>query len=544
MKRKALSVFAMIMVLSLAISSFTGCSTTAASTPPATPAPSTQAAATATVEPTPTAIEPIKLTQLVAPDSQLDPITGGDPNNTPFAKLRAKMTGVTIEPIPVGSGPDDYKQKVQLLIASKDTPDIMNEIADIYAGGAQKAFEDGVIIKLNDYLDKDTPNFKKVLTSDPEYEKFAKSDDGSLYSFGFFREQSIRVFFGPIVRDDLMKKANVAKVPETIDEWLAMLRAFKASGVKKPFSCVSWYPAYANEFAGAYGAGFGKMLSADGSLIYGPIQPGFKDFLAMWSGAVKEGLIDPDYMNQADQGEVKALVSGGDVGSFLGMLSWLKLKAADTAKDPDFHLTAAKHPVLTAGETPAYGRADNAFMPTSYISASCKNIDRALQYIDWGYSDDGIMVNNFGILGESYTMVNDYPTYSDLIMKDPNDKGWTQAVSLALYCPASGITDSVQDKRYFEQVRLTTPEQKAGQPLWAIFKTNITDLPLTMTQSELDVDTKMTEIQTYVDEMTQKFILGSEPLANFDAFVENVKKMGIEDVMKVENQALQRFNAR
>lgn len=454
------------------------------------------------------------------------------------------MTGVTIEPIPVGSGPDDYKQKLQLLIASKDAPDLMGQVADIYPGGAQKAFEDGVIIKLNDYLDKDASNFKKVLNSDPQYEKYAKADDGSLYSFGFFREQSIRVFFGPIIREDLLKKANISKVPETVDEWLAAWRAFKALGVKKPFTCINYFVGYGNEFAGAYKAGFGTIVADDGTLVYGPIQPGFKDFLTMWSGAVKEGLVDPDYMNQTDEGDVKSQITNGDVGSFLGRLSWLKLNAAGQQTNPDFHAVAAKHPVLNAGETPEYGQADNPFMPNTYISAACKNIDRAIQYLDWNYSDEGIMTNNFGILGESYTMVNGYPTYTDLVLKDPNEKGWPQAATLALYCPASGITDSVQDKRYFEQLRLVTQEQKDGQPLWAQFKTNVSGLPLTLTQDELNVATKLAEIQTYVDEMTQKFILGSEPLSNFDSFVANVKKMGIDDVMKVENQALQRFNAR
>lgn len=44
--------------------------------------------------------------------------------------------------------------------------------------------------------------------------------------------------------------------------------------------------------------------------------------------------------------------------------------------------------------------------------------------------------------------------------------------------------------------------------------------------------------------MTAKFITGAEPLANFDKYVEQCKKLGIEDIMSIYNDAYDRFNKR
>ena len=50
-----------------------------------------------------------------------------------------------------------------------------------------------------------------------------------------------------------------------------------------------------------------------------------------------------------------------------------------------------------------------------------------------------------------------------------------------------------------------------------------------------------TEIQTYKDEMINKFIMGKEPLDNFDNFVETLNSMGIEEVLAVEQAAYDRY---
>ena len=50
-----------------------------------------------------------------------------------------------------------------------------------------------------------------------------------------------------------------------------------------------------------------------------------------------------------------------------------------------------------------------------------------------------------------------------------------------------------------------------------------------------------TEMKWNKDEMINKFIMGKEPLDNFDKFVQTLKDMGIDDVLAVEQAAYDRY---
>jgi len=53
-----------------------------------------------------------------------------------------------------------------------------------------------------------------------------------------------------------------------------------------------------------------------------------------------------------------------------------------------------------------------------------------------------------------------------------------------------------------------------------------------------------TEIQTYVEEMVLKFITGNESFDNYDAFVANIKALGIDEVIASKQEQLKRFENR
>ena len=51
-------------------------------------------------------------------------------------------------------------------------------------------------------------------------------------------------------------------------------------------------------------------------------------------------------------------------------------------------------------------------------------------------------------------------------------------------------------------------------------------------------------MNTYISEMTYKFITGVEPLTNFDTYMDTLQKMGIEELIALYQQAYDNFNAR
>lgn len=54
----------------------------------------------------------------------------------------------------------------------------------------------------------------------------------------------------------------------------------------------------------------------------------------------------------------------------------------------------------------------------------------------------------------------------------------------------------------------------------------------------------MNDVKTYYDEMLNKFIMGVEPIDQFEAFVETIKGMGIEEAVAIQQAALDRYNSR
>jgi putative aldouronate transport system substrate-binding protein len=56
--------------------------------------------------------------------------------------------------------------------------------------------------------------------------------------------------------------------------------------------------------------------------------------------------------------------------------------------------------------------------------------------------------------------------------------------------------------------------------------------------------TIMNDIETYRSEMVINFILGLEPLDNYDTFVDTIRSMNIDRAIEIYQAALNRYNAR
>jgi len=177
------------------------------------------------------------------------------------------------------------------------------------------------------------------------------------------------------------------------------------------------------------------------------------------------------------------------------------------------------------------------------ISSTCKNVELAARLLDYAYSPEGHLFYNFGVEGESYNMINGYPTYSDWVFKNP--KGWPLAQAIAAYARGCYNGAFVQDIRYNEQY-LTIQAQKDAIKIWTIPGSTKYVLPtITPTpQESREFARIMNEVINYRDEMELKFILGTENLANWDNYVNNIKRMGIDRAIAIEEGALARFNAR
>lgn len=468
--------------------------------------------------------------------------------DTPFAKEWQKQTGVKINFLhpPANQG----KEQFSLMLADGELPDLVEYAwMDNYPGGPEKAIKDGNILPLNDIFEKYCPNLTKYLEEHPEVDRMIKTDEGHYYVFPFIRgDEALCHTIGPMIREDWLNELGL-EVPTTIDEWHTVLTAFKEEkGAAAPLTWEYTMGALTNEdpFAYAFGACRNFFIGDDGKVHFGATEPGYKDYLTTFNQWYEEGLLDPDLATLALE-QVSAKMTSGQGGASIGWAgsrlgTWV---SAAQQTDPDYMLVPAPFPTLEKGATPEYGQIDNLYpnQGSVAISTSCENVELAARLLDFAYSEEGHMLFNFGVEGESYTMEGDYPTYTDQILNNPD--GWSPAQSLSAYIRGNYNGPFVQDVRYLEQY-YTLESQKQTPIVWG--KTNASKHklpPITPTADESkEFASIMNEINTYRDEMTLKFIFGTESLDNFDEYVKTIEEMGLPRALEIQNAALERYNNR
>jgi putative aldouronate transport system substrate-binding protein len=144
-----------------------------------------------------------------------------------------KRTGVSVQFTHPALGQE--MESFNLLIASGDYPDIIESTPGMaYPGGWDKGIQDGVILRLNDLVDQNAPNYKYFLDSKPIVKKEATTDEGNIACF-----YSISVdgpqppWLGLMVRKDWLDDAGLS-LPVTFDDWHTMLRRSRSKRARSP----------------------------------------------------------------------------------------------------------------------------------------------------------------------------------------------------------------------------------------------------------------------------------------------------------------------
>lgn len=468
--------------------------------------------------------------------------------DTPFAKAWMSKTGVDIEFMHPPAG--QAKEQFSLILADGSLPDLMeyNWIND-YPGGPEKAIKDGVILPLNDIFAQCCPNITKYLAENPAIDKMIKTDEGHYYVFPFIRgDEKLCSTMGPMLRKDWLDELNL-QVPTTIDEWHKVLTQFK----EKKGAAAPWCPEYTRNdfkdndpFAYAYHTCRSFYVGDDGKIHFGAVEENYKKYLITMSKWYAEGLLDPDIATLGFD-QVNAKMSNGTAGASLGfagsrMGAWIN---AGITSDPAYMLAAAPYPTLEKDAEPEFGQMDNRYTgPASVaITTSCKHVERAARLLDYAYGEEGHMLFNFGVEGKSYTMQSGEPVYTDWILKNPD--GWPVSQAMSAYIRGNYNGPFVQDVRYLSQY-YTIEAQKEAPDIWGVTNAKKHKVPpITPTSEESkEYSTIMNEINTYRDEMTLKFIFGTESLDKFDGYVKNIENMGLSRALEIQNAALERYNAR
>lgn len=451
-----------------------------------------------------------------------------------------KITGTKVEfQHPAG----EAAEQINLLLASNKLPDVIYYTWNSVPKGPDNAIKDKAIIRLNELIEQHAPNFNQFLKEHPEVKKLIMTDEGNIYVMPKLDLNDwTNVNMGPIIRKDWLDKLGLP-VPATIDDWYKTLKAFKErdpNGNGKADE-IPLLPEYMSAWASAWGVG-NYFYQKDGKVKFGPAEPEFKEFVTTMAKWYKEGLIDQDYA-ATDTKLRDAKMSTNTLGAFVGYVASGIGKYLDLVKpaNPVFDLAGAQFPVVKTGDTNHFGLRSSTFIGQgAAISGSNKNPQETIKWLDYGFTKEGSLLYNFGVEGQSYVIENGKPKFSDYIMNNPNKLTKTQALSSVT--PGNGPYSYNQDA--MKQLSDREQQNKAREA-WAKADGKYVMPAITLTAEE---DTKyaniMNDIDTLYSEKFNKFIMGTEPFENFDNFVKTIKGMNIDEAIKIQQAALDRFNSR
>lgn len=461
--------------------------------------------------------------------------------NTEFSKEYEKRTGVKINYIHPVAGQE--KEALSLMIASDELPDIIATNWISYQGGPSQAINDGIIIDLEEYREY-APNYFKLLDENPEYAKAAKTDDGKCYGFATIQSSDkLLTVMGPSIRQDWLDDLGL-EVPETIEEWENVLRAFKTE--KKAVAPFSFEYGNISTVFGMFEARFDPMVK-NGEVVYGPAQPEFKRALATLNKWFNEGLLDKNIAS-VDKSVIDSQILSGKTGATVcsGGMGLGTYQKSGKAIDPNFSLYAMPFPTYEKGKVSNSVKILNRIEGNAVaITTACKNPELAVRVLDYLYSEEGEIFANFGVEGETFNYVDGKPVYTDLITNNPD--GLSMAQALGKYVRVGTGDGLLVREEYIEQY-YNLPEQQATFTNWAKnVKGSLSEtVPAIKATAEESAEYSeiMSEVNKYRNQMIVKFITGIEPIENFDKYVETLNQYGLEKAMKIKTAGLKRYNAK
>jgi len=468
-------------------------------------------------------------------------------------KELVKRTGINIEWNTPATG---FADQLNLMIASQDLPDLVGAGFSAYKGGITQALNDGVAIKLNDIVDKQSVYLKKILSDFPQVAKELKTDDGDIiYTPKLYflnpTTPGLHNNYGPCMRKDWLDKLGL-KVPTTIDEWYTVLKAFKEkdpNGNSKqdeiPFIIAG---GGIQQFYGAWGYLWRVCLKADGKVTFGCIEPEFKDYLTTMNKWYKEGLIYQDYLT-GDQKKMDQLVAADVAGS---TYTWDAYLAGfiETAGPviKGFNMMQVPWPKGPNGkcEIMIDQMKNNRVTGIGIsITSKCKNPVEAFKMIDYLYSKDGLLLTNMGIEGLSYKMVNGEPQYLDVVLKDPTGLSPDAAMSKYAVLHSNGVAAALVSSYGSKGLYSKFGDLYKNFEIWGNGGKNTLLPMISLKPAESSAATViLADINTYINEHINKMIMGQEPLSNFDKFVTDIKNMKVDQLIKTYQDAVDRFNNR
>ena len=421
---------ALIMALVMIVGLFAGCGGKGGGAPAAAPVQD---------------VEPDSLQFPLAEKAEISGLTRfaagteSDPNNRTIYKRLEEKTNVHVNWKTIQS--DQWGDKIALELANiKTLPEFVSP-AGLGDVEILKYAKQGVIIPLEEYIDKYMPNLLKVFEQAPEYRDMCTDENGHIWTLPWIEQLG----YGKTAIQTIgnMPFINVAwlnflglDMPKTVDEFEQVLIAFRDNADKLkaefnidgdiiPMSCIiSGGNEDCTVLCNGFGEGYGDpdpgrhiVVNDSKQVLCTATTEGWRKGVEWLHKLYTENLIDPDAFTQ----EWSTYVAKGKSGRYGVCFSWdvaniVEISMADIiAGTGDWQpMPMLKADVLNL--TPQNGSFTSGFdRGRCVVTANAKNPALICAWLDQMYDPLQSPQNNWGTYGED----DDF----DIFVMGTNDKG-------------------------------------------------------------------------------------------------------------------------
>jgi putative aldouronate transport system substrate-binding protein len=558
MRKSIVALLALAMILSTVLAGCTTAAPSAAATNAPTSAPTTAAATETPVASAAAATDAFESDTglpIVKEATTIKVITADNYETSAsyasstlpiFAELE-KRTGVHVQ---FEVYADDYNSTVQTKLASgSDLPDLFM----MPGTDPMKFASTGLIIPLDDLIKNDAPDIQKLYSDNPSYQSSLICPDGKQYTIATVMNMAPFNMPSIIIRQDWLDKLGL-KAPASIDDWTTVLAAIKdkdpnGNGKKDEIPlCTYGSPFYMMEyFASAFGSHIlesvtweeaGWYVDANGKVQNDFITPATKDWIVQMNSWYKAGYFDAEMLSQNGDKWNAKILGNQAATAFTYSLNQPQWNDKMKTTYPGTNWKNIAPPSGPAGDG-FYEIGNGLLLDHQFaISKDCKIPDTVMKWINYFYaSPEGSTLVTWGIEGTDYTLVNGQPHYTDAILKSEKGSGsaiWARGITpnLPYILPKTHLTDRFAQYTDTANDMAAIAKYTKAAPVYAL----PTDAE-SSTYSNI-----MPNIKTYADEMIIKFILGKEPIANWDTYVSKITSMGLADVQTVKQAEYDRAN--
>jgi putative aldouronate transport system substrate-binding protein len=444
--------------------------------------------------------------------------------------------------------------KKGVMFAAGDLPDLLWNTALSTQEIIRYGQEEGMLYALDTLISEElTPNIYNYMQRD-DVKKACTTPDGHIYALPMIiNSQDEGTYARLFVNVKKMKELGIEEMPRTLDAFVDMLYAFKALDPENNFpvggsmDVVSNAYFFLNAFGYVNSNGYGRNPTLRNGEVVIPAYDTevFKDYLALMNKFYTDGIINPNYFTMENTEAMAQLNNGQNIlyGTpvyVTGLTSWDEWEAP-------YPLTSSVH------ETPVWHTPDFVRVGGCAVSATTEYPELCLRICDIFFAEDGreiwVGVPNdseysFGYYGAE--IGPEGTEWWDTEKLDGLDL-WSYLMAKRIgFMPSFGAIEDwpaylawykIRGIDYEKRFDMNNPDQHYR---WSVYNNLVPYaspcFPGTYYLSE-EENYKLTDLRTvihpYIEEQVAKFITGARPLDEIDAFAEELKGLGIEDLLAI-----------